>query len=227
MVFEKKGIVYELNTRTKTGVVKYADSKLLEGVILPYVNDCEIVEIAARAFFHCEKLKKISIPTTVKKIKNEAFAYCVNLKDINGGGLYVENIGQKAFLYCSSLELLNLYEVKTIGKEAFSHCFNLKQAILPKEGLFVIEEDVFLNCYSLISLKFHECITTLKSCAKGCNNLKAVMILNPKIDIVSFIKDIEKNVLLIGYDGSTTHQMLYYGYQVKLVNNNFDKIKGM
>jgi hypothetical protein len=55
-----------------------------------------------RAFTYCEWLHEIFIPPSVKAIRNSAFFNFSQLTTVNGGdGL--EEIGEGAFQYCTSL----------------------------------------------------------------------------------------------------------------------------
>lgn len=71
-------------------------------------------------------LRTILIPNSVKKIGKEAFARCYNLLLKTTGSAFgngVEEIGDKAFVTCVSLERIGFpSSLKTIGQEAFAGC---------------------------------------------------------------------------------------------------------
>lgn len=72
-------------------------------------------------------LKKITLPTSTKKIRRNAFARNYNLEEIiipEG----VENIDFVAFRFCQSIKVLNLPStLKTIGEMAFTNLYSLKE----------------------------------------------------------------------------------------------------
>lgn len=41
-----------------------------------------VEEIPERAFYRCHSLKSIQLPSTLRKIGKEAFAFCIQLEDI-------------------------------------------------------------------------------------------------------------------------------------------------
>ena len=216
-IFEKNGIVYELDMMNKIGIVKYSDSKIQEAKILPNVNGCTIVEIATRAFYHCENLKKVFLPDTIKKIKNEAFCGSYKLEKINNNNqLLVENIGFKAFKDCKKLKGLKLESLKTLGKSVFENCECLLFVILSNK-LEVLEENTFLNCSSLQNITLTKSIRIVKNAFVGCENLKQITFLNDYLDMMPFIASINKNVMLIGREGSEAQKMLMYGYYFQLL----------
>lgn len=71
-------------------------------------------------------LRTILIPDSVKKIGKEAFSGCFNLLLKTSGSAFgngVEEIGEKAFATCVSLERIGFpSSLKTIGQGAFANC---------------------------------------------------------------------------------------------------------
>jgi len=54
-----------------------------------------VEEIPERAFFRCHSLEKIHLPSTLKQIGREAFAFCKNLRMPEAGEHVI--IGERAF----------------------------------------------------------------------------------------------------------------------------------
>ena len=75
----------------------------------------------------CEEIK---FSSNIRKIGEEAFSYCNNIKSIeipNG----VEVIDARAFLYCSNLETVTFPKtLKSSNSEAFACCYNLKDVYI-------------------------------------------------------------------------------------------------
>lgn len=219
MIVEKKGIVYELDMNKKTGSVKYSDSMLIEAKILETINGCVIDTIDSKGFFHCEKLKKVYIPDTIKKIKNDAFNSCYKLKKINNNNnINAEIIGFFAFANCKSLTSIKFNELISLGKGALSNCEELKFVYFPEDGFEIIEENTIMNCSNLMDIILTKGIKKVKNNFEGCSNLNKITFKNNNLDLMPFIQNISKDVLLLGENHSTAQQLSIYGYNFKLVN---------
>lgn len=84
-------------------------------VIIPEkYNNIPVTEIADNGFMSCTKLLRVVLPSSVKKIGNNAFVNCTNLKLV--GLSSVEIIGSNAFGMCRNLERLFFPQtVKIVG----------------------------------------------------------------------------------------------------------------
>lgn len=145
-----------------------------------------------------EKITHLEVPSTVKKIKPYAFAYCGNLEEITlPEG--IESIDERAFYGCVNLSTIVIPStVKTIGEYAFSGTSNLasitikeglesiganafgfsglKSVVLP-ESLVEIGANTFTNCSKLVSANVPSKITELPQCVfDNCKALKNVQL---------------------------------------------------
>lgn len=78
-----------------------------------------VTEISEYAFYRYEEIESVSVPSSVKKINNRAFAKCPNLKKITISG--VKNIGNGICNEDGSLEEVILEgNIERIGSGAFS-----------------------------------------------------------------------------------------------------------
>ena len=69
-------------------------------------------------------LKKITLPSTIKKIENDAFYNLTGLEEINIPEACTE-IGSRAFYNCTSLKTITIPKnIKTIGSSAFSKSYS-------------------------------------------------------------------------------------------------------
>lgn len=106
-------------------------------IILSYVgNESEVsiplsfgyyyvVEIGESAFEGNQSLVSITMPATIQRIGNRAFADCTNLETVNISSGLAE-IGDEAFYNCESLEILTIpANLQKIGRRAFGGCRTL------------------------------------------------------------------------------------------------------
>jgi hypothetical protein len=107
---------------------------------------------------------------------------CVENHEINENGLFdvlggITNIGDCAFLGCSSLTTITLPKgLIHIGSCAFDGCTNLTTITLP-EGIANIGEWAFGDCFSLTSITLPASITNIGGDAfSGCYNLQTIII---------------------------------------------------
>ena len=121
--------------------------------------------ICDRAFWYCDSLSEIVIPSSVASIGDSAFLGCRSLSEIVIPSS-VTSIGDSAFSGCDSLsEIVIPSSVTSIGDRAFNGCFSLKYISIPKSIIclngnpfagwdgkleclspnFVYEDDVLFN----------------------------------------------------------------------------------
>lgn len=100
------------------------------------------------AFYHCEYIESISLPSGTTSISDSMFYWCSRLTQFNIPST-VTNIGANAFQRCHSLTKVEIpSQVKSVGDSAFMHCSNLESVnILP--GLTSIGNDAFYGCSKL------------------------------------------------------------------------------
>ena len=124
-------------------------------------------------------LKKIIIPSTVKKIKANAFNGNSTIEEVeiqtkNGEG--VTTIGELAFANCSNLKSVVLPDtVKYMGSHVFDYCRSLKNVQL-SNNMSRIESYMFCGCSGLEEINLAENIDTIGACAfYNCINLKKIL----------------------------------------------------
>jgi len=91
-----------------------------------------LVEIGKCAFFGCESLTSITLPSTVTSIGDEAFCECFVLREavLNEG---LEEMGSFAFNQCRSLESITIpSKVVEIDKQSFGLCKKLNEIYTKK-----------------------------------------------------------------------------------------------
>ena len=94
-----------------------------------------------------------SIPDSVTSIRESAFRFCHNLKNVTAGAdSKLQSIGKDAFNYCRNLESINIpNRVTLISENAFYDCPNLKSIIIPN-NVTVIKDRTFSLCDNLESI---------------------------------------------------------------------------
>ena len=127
--------------------------------------------ISDYAFANNESLSSLTIPSSIKKIGNNAFVWCENLKTVTiRKGL--SSLGEGAFSNCTSLQSIVLpSSLKKIPSFAFSECKSLKSVTLPSK-VTTLSDFAFYNCTALTSVYLSEKLK--KASAEsfyGCTNL--------------------------------------------------------
>ena len=91
----------------------------------------------------------------------------------------VTSIGEKAFIYCSSLVSIEIpNSVTSIGKNAFAECTSLSSIKIPN-SITLIEYGAFAKCASLSSVKIPNSVTSIGDYAfYGCSSLASIEIPN-------------------------------------------------
>lgn len=121
---EFKGLIYEINTQTKTAMVTGVVSDDATEYIVPGMFEYgdavyTVTAIDNGAFSNCEKATKITLPVTIESIGGSAFLTCKSLTSLHISGL-ITAIGDNTFQGCTSLtEIVIPATVTSIGKNAF------------------------------------------------------------------------------------------------------------
>ncbi len=101
-------------------------------------------------------LTSIKLPSSITQISRDAFNSMDNLKSlvIDGGAPNLNELGERSFSGCSSVEELDLSNSKltSIPKGAFAYCKNLKTIKLPST-ITSIGDEAFYNCQSLTNIE--------------------------------------------------------------------------
>jgi len=170
--FEKGGICYRLVDDTEEDIVEVTG--LINGQYSGEVNIPETVEnggktyrvtrIGDNAFYDCDDLATVSIPSSVTSIGREAFNDCDGLVQIDIPGSVVE-IEANAFYNCRGLETVSFHEgLQTIGEYAFCYDAALKDIALPST-VSSIQNNAFMNCSNATTLTLPAALTSIGNSA--------------------------------------------------------------
>lgn len=137
------------------------------------------------AFKGCKELKKLTIEEGVEEIGNSAFIGCVGLTELVIPKT-VKKIGNSAFKDCEKIESLELGEGLTeMGDSIFAGCISLPIVALP-EGITELATASFLGCEKVDSIQLSEGMKRIgESAFEGC------MVL-PSLYLPESIESIEK-----------------------------------
>lgn len=138
------------------GYPVYAIENLRSPILTHVVVSEGIVEIGESAFQsnYTGNLLSVSLPQSVKKISDFAFAGQQYLQEITFGG--VEKIGRGAFSGCSKLTQITLPDtLTTIEWKAFEYS-GLTSLTIPVNVSFIRDTSFIENCSSLTTLRVAE-----------------------------------------------------------------------
>ncbi len=162
-----EGLRFSLQSQTDTyAVIGYRGSS--SSVTVPTNHNGKLVTaIGTGAFEEITHITEITLPETIKEIKNYAFAGNYNnimkLSRLNFNGDMLETIGNYAFSYCNNLESITLPpKLKSIGTRAFNNCVSLKFISIP-QNVETIENYVFSSCSQLASVSVNPLNTEYRS----------------------------------------------------------------
>ena len=141
-----------------------------------------VTAIGEGAFSNVEGLKKIIIPSTVKRIEQNAFRYNSTLEEvimqekINADGIIegVEYIGNNAFRECANLTTVQMANsVKEMGQYTFYNDTKLRNINISKSTK-IIDWGIF-GLANLINVEIPEGVEKIENSAfYSCGNLKTI-----------------------------------------------------
>ncbi len=109
-----------------------------------------ILTIGDNAFSNCQRLDSVKVAENaydkfkLKEIGANAFRDCYNLSSFHFGK-YLQSIGETAFCYCYELSDLTLQRSATIASKAFMGS-GIKSLTLPDTARYEIKSQTFMNC---------------------------------------------------------------------------------
>ena len=146
-----------------------------------------ISEGAFYGYNSTNKIKSITIPSTVTEIEKNSFRSCQNLENIIFFGDNITTIGEYAFLECTKLSSITLPDsVVNMSSSVFEDCTSLKSVKLSND-LTEIPSNCFNGCNSLTSIDIPDSITKVGSGAfRECTSLSSVDLSNTLREIGSY-----------------------------------------
>ncbi|MBR6415867.1 MAG: leucine-rich repeat domain-containing protein [Bacteroidales bacterium] len=193
------------------GIENFTGFDELEELTLP----SSVKEIGNEAFAFCRKLRRVHFSEGLLTIGKEAFRGCVSL-----GGLHLpetlEIIREGAFIGCDALQKVRIPKsVKSLEDSVFSGCDNLGGVILPK-GLTEIRGGTFHGCSALESIKIPSTVRYIGQWAfAGCDKLQDVVIPQGEVRLDRRAFGKEEKCIVKGEDG--------FDYECSVYNMVTDK----
>ncbi len=159
--------------------------------VTEYILCDSITNIGYYAFYNCESLISITIPSSVTSIGDDAFEYCRSLNNITIPNS-VASIGFRAFRYCTNLISVTIpNSVTSIGRYAFYSCTSLTSINVENnnpnycsiEGVLFNKDQTMLVQYPSGKIGnpyiIPDGVLTIESSAfQNCKNLTSVTIPN-------------------------------------------------
>ena len=197
---EINGIYYNLISKAREAEVIASSNNSADLVIPEYVNyeekEYRVTSIAGAAFYACEDLTSIHIPSTIKSIGISAFSKCEKLKSV---------IITDLSAWCN-------IEFEHYSSNPLQYAHNLvlndnpiKELVIP-EDVTTIKNYTFYCCSNFTSVTFYPNVSSVGTSAfTGCNGLESVHIF-----------DLEAWCRITFQDGSNP---LSYAHNLYLENN--------
>lgn len=124
------------------------------------IENHKVTSIGKRGLHRCEKTCYITLPSTIRQIKEEAFAECFELHELHiPDG--VTSIGDSAFRNCISLENITLGSgLKKLGSCVFADCSSLSEihckGLPPKVGAYTFTDKIMNSCKLYVKAEYIE-----------------------------------------------------------------------
>lgn len=129
-----------------------------------------VVAIGDKAFYQ-SAVTRVSMPDTITRIGDNAFAYSAQLQDVTlSAGL--QSLGEGVFYQCSALTEITIPDGLTeLPENTFNYCTSLQRVVLPS-GLTTIGSSGFYRCAKLTDINVPATVKTVGSSAfYGCSGL--------------------------------------------------------
>ena len=154
-------------TGGKLSVLDLSEARIVKGGAPYYYNRGDRTgyytakdEIGDYAFYECDGLTSLLLPSRIIKIGKSAFSGCNGLTSLTLPS-DITGIGDYAFSGCNVLTSLNLPSgITKIGKGTFDDCHALTSLTLPT-GITEIGDGAFSGCNGLTSLTLPTGITKI------------------------------------------------------------------
>jgi hypothetical protein len=182
-------VSYEVSGRSTVTITGY-NCPYGSAVIPASIDGMPVVGIGNKAFYSCDGLTSVTIPSSVTSIGFGAFQYCSGLTSVTiGNG--VTSIGQDVFLYCTSLTNIVVEAGNLVYSSQDGVLYDRTKTVLiqypgGKSGAFTIPNRVriirafaFRNCDGLTSVIIPQSVMSImNNTFQDCTGLTSVILGN-------------------------------------------------
>ena len=152
-----------------TGNITILSSFTVEG------KEYTVTSIGNYAFYNCNNITAVVIPSSVTMIGRYAFYKCTRMLSVDIPNS-VTSIGNNAFWDCQSLSSIILPNSLTTISQLFPGCYKLESVVIPN-SVTTITNHSFYYCTSLKSVTIPASVTSIGSNAfEYCDRLNTVKI---------------------------------------------------
>lgn len=128
--FSRSGVTSLSFPKTLKTIAKYAFNNCTGLTTVSGLNKTKLSSLGKDAFYYCQKLKSVALPSACKVVSDYAFGYCTSLKSAALGSK-TSKIGYAAFYNCEKLAAISLPATcKKLDSSAFSGCSSLKKVTM-------------------------------------------------------------------------------------------------
>ena len=172
------GVLFDKNRKT---LICYPAGK----TAIEYTIPDGVTAVRADAFYRCNKLLSVNIPSSVANIEDGCFSFLRNLQSINAERSSSSYLSIDGVLFDKSAKTLIRYpsgktgsaysipnSVSVIGYDAFYDCVKLTSVNIPN-GVTNIQDEAFADCESLPSIAIPDSVTSIGGGSfRNCNSLE-------------------------------------------------------
>ena len=229
--FVVNGIYYQVTSGNTVEVTfkdsnynSYSGSVYIPSSVTNGGKTYSVTGIGWNAFYICQNLTSVTLPSTLTYIYSWAFYGCTSLMSINIPNS-VTRIEDKAFYYCTSLTSVNIpSSLVYIGQNAFENCYALTRVnitdvaswcrIEMKDNPLWYAHHLYMNGSEVTNLTIPSSVTTLNDLVFAyCYGLKSVTIGNSVTSIgqAAFYQCFALTSVDIPSSVTTIGQQAFYG----------------
>lgn len=164
------------NTLSEVSIYGTILDKQFQNIVsLQIINLSEVDTIGESAFFNCSGIKRVTVPPTVTRIGDRAFAYCTSLISfVFEEGSLITNVGN--YLFEGDVELKGTSFPSTVNNTefigVFKDCVTLTEANIP-ESVIYLGDYAFYNNKELTSITIPSGVRTIGNYAfSGCEKME-------------------------------------------------------
>lgn len=184
-------------------------------VIPKTINGKPVVEIDNKVFYKNDKIEKVTLPESLKKIGNRAFANCSNLKEVTFKSDYTD-CGEALFENSAIEKAVLPKRLQKITTGMFRNCKYLTAVSFP-DDLKIIGSDAFIGCKSIKSMIIGASV--FKIGENAFDNMGEDFFLSSVIGSPTETYAIDNN---IEYNPCTSHYDMYTRIPMREGTNRFN-----